>query len=155
MLGVRMVLGGLTLVAMVAGTGAAHAAVNVNIGINLAAPPRVIVVPGTPVAYAPGVPGNYFVYAGQFYVFANGAWYASRGYNGPWVLLAPAYVPQPLLAVPVQYYHVRPRAWAQWRREAPPRWTPDWGRGWQDEREHRAVPQGHGDRRDGHRDERH
>src|SRR5262245_42106758 len=107
----RMMLVGVLLIAIAAGAGVAQAAINVNLGINLGAPPALAVVPGTAVSYAPTVPGNYFVYGGQYYVFANGVWYASRGYNGPWVLVAPAYVPRPLLAVPVQYYHVRPRAW--------------------------------------------
>jgi len=151
----RTLIGSLVLLAIAAGAGVAHAAVNVNIGINLGAPPSLTVVPGTPVAYAPMVPGNYFAYGGQYYVFANGVWYVSGGYNGPWVLLAPQYVPRPLLAIPVQYYHIRPRAWAQWRPEAPPRWTSDWGRRWTEERDHHGGPREHEERHDGHWEERH
>jgi hypothetical protein len=85
----RIWLGALAWIVVLTAATAAPAAVNVNIGITLPAPPRLIVVPGTPVAYAPSVPGNYFLYAGRYYVFGNGVWYTSRGYNGPWLVLAP------------------------------------------------------------------
>jgi len=141
----RIVLGGL-MVAALAGAATTHAAVSVNIGINLAAPPQLVVVPGVPVSYAPAVPGNYFFYGGQYYVFANGIWYVGPGYNGPWVGVAPQYVPRPLLMVPVRYYHAVPREWRQWRREEPPRWAHNWGRDWS---EH-----GRPDHRGDHHDDR-
>jgi hypothetical protein len=108
----------------------APARVSVSIGINLGAAPELVPVPGTPVMYGPAVPANYFSYAGQYYVFVNGVWYVSAGYNGPWVVVAPAYVPRPILAVPLRYYRVRPRAWRHWRADAPPRWQARWGRRW-------------------------
>ena len=84
----------------------------VNIGINLPAPPPLVPIPSAPaIEYAPQVDANYFFYGGEYYVFSNGAWYASRGYNGPWVAMRPEFVPRPLLAVPVQYYRRPPRAW--------------------------------------------
>ena len=73
--------------------------------------------------YAPGAPANYFFYGGQYYVYARGLWYLSPGYNGPWVVVAPGAVPPPILAVPVRYYRVRPRAWRGWHRDAPPHWV--------------------------------
>ena len=53
----RLVLGVL-LVAAVAVP--AHAQVSVNIGIRLPGPPALVVVPGTPVYYAPRAPANVF-----------------------------------------------------------------------------------------------
>jgi hypothetical protein len=98
--------------------GASHAAgaevsVNINVGppppvYVLAAPPPVVVVPGSPVYYAPAVSFNYFVYGGRYYTFHDGAWFAARAYNGPWVFVAPPHVPAPVLAVPVAYYKVPP-----------------------------------------------
>jgi hypothetical protein len=105
-----------------------HAGVSVNIGINLGAPPPLVAIPGVGVQYAPSLPDNYFFYGGQYYVFYNGGWYASRYYNGPWLVVAPAYVPRPILAVPIRYYHRRPREWSHWHREGPPHWAPAWGR---------------------------
>lgn len=160
----KMLLGGLVaLTVLGAAVPASHAAVRVNIGINLVAPPALVTVPGTPVAYAPSVAGNYFFYGGQYYVFAGNAWYASPRYNGPWLVLAPDFVPAPILTVPVRYYRTRPVAWRQWRYDAPPRWDPRWGRHWAPgewERggppEHIRPPQYGGTpwdwHRDGHRD---
>src|SRR5215831_19370542 len=103
-----------------------------------------------PVAYAPDVSANYFQYGGQYYVFNNGGWYTARGYNGPWVAVAPQYVPRPLLTVPVRYYHAPPPAWRGWRHDAPPRWQHTWGRDWHAERH-----DNHGDHRDRGHDDHH
>ena len=129
---------------------AGRAGVSVDIGINLPAPPPLVAVPGVPVMYAPGAPANYFFYGGSYWVFANGIWYEGGGYDGPWVAVAPAFVPRPLLAVPVRYYHVPPPAWARWRRERPPHWEAHWGRSWREHPAERARVE----RRERHRDDR-
>jgi len=126
----RTIIGSLVALALVGSLGLRPAAANVSIGINLIAPPQFVVVPGTPVAYAPAVPANYFFYGGQYYVFGQGAWFTSYGYNGPWAVLAPAYVPRPLLTVPVGYYRAAPWQWRHWHRAAPPHWAPAWGHDW-------------------------
>jgi hypothetical protein len=114
------------VLAGVAGTTSAN--VSVGIGINFLAPPPLVAVPSSPVMYAPSVSFNYFSYGGQFYVFTNGAWYVGPGYNGPWMVIATAAVPAPILAVPVRYYRAPPPAWRSWHREAPPPWGPGPGR---------------------------
>jgi hypothetical protein len=108
----------------------AESAVDVHIGINLPVPPRLVPVPSSPVLYAPSVRANFFQYGGQYYVYDNGGWYVGRGYNGPWVVVAPEYVPRPVLAVPVRYYRRPPSDWRGYRRDAPPRWSNNWGRRW-------------------------
>ena len=143
------------VLALGVGVGTAHAAVSVNIGVNIPAPPQFVVVPGTPVSYAPAVPANYFLYGGRYYVFNNGAWYSARGYNGPWVVVGPQYVPRPLLSVPVRYYHVPPPQWRGWRHDAPPRWQRTWGSDWHDRGYHHDHgrgnnPGGHGNNHDSH-----
>jgi len=100
----------------------AHAGVSVGIGINLPAPPPLVPVPDTAVTYAPTVSTSYFFYGGRYYTFVGGVWYASPGYNGPWVLVTPARVPSPILAVPVRYYRVPPPEWHAWRHDEPPHW---------------------------------
>ena len=57
-------------------------------------------------------------------------WFISPGYNGPWTIVAPEFVPRPILRVPVQYYRVPPPAWRGWQRAAAPRWEPRWGQRW-------------------------
>lgn len=99
------------------GSMPAHAdslSIGINIGspppppIVVAAPPQLVVVPGTPVYYAPGLSFNYFVYGGRYFTFHNGSWFATTTFNGPWTFVAVEHVPQPVLAVPVGYYKIPP-----------------------------------------------
>ena len=113
----------------------ANAQVHVDIGIHLPAPPPLVVVPGVAtVRYAPSAPDNFFFYGGQYWVFTNSGWHVSRAYNGPWIVVAPQFVPRPVLLVPVRYYHVPPGHWKQWQREAPPHWEHEWGHSWAEKR---------------------
>jgi hypothetical protein len=58
-----------------------RAGVSVDIGIHLPAPPPLVAVPGVQVMYAPATPVNYFFHGGQYWVFTNGVWYESGGYD--------------------------------------------------------------------------
>lgn len=119
--------------------GPAYAQVHVDIGIHLPSPPRLVVVPEVrSVQYVPGAQANLFFYNGQYWVFANGGWYVSPAYNGPWIVVAPQFVPRPVLLVPKGYYHVPPGQWRQWEDRQPPRWHEEWGREWADKREWRG-----------------
>jgi hypothetical protein len=105
--------------------GAQHVGVEVNIpsghfNLQVGHPPHLVPVPGVPVYHVPSLPHNYFVYMGHYYLFHNGAWYASARYNGPWMLLAFHQVPRPILSVPVTYYKVRP---SHWKKHGPPPWA--------------------------------
>jgi hypothetical protein len=137
-----------TLIALVAVAPAAQAQVHVDIGFHLWAPPRLVVVPQAPaVQYvpAPVAPGNLFFYNGQYWAFSAGSWYVSGGYNGPWIVVAPQFVPRPVLLVPVQYYHVPPGHWKNWERARAPHWREEWGPEWADTRAWKE-----GDRHDDH-----
>lgn len=117
----------------------AQAGSNISIGINIGTPlpppppppvvvaarPQLVVVPGTPVYYAPGVSFNYFVYGGQYYTFHDGSWFIARTYSGPWTFVAVERVPKPVLAVPVAYYKVPPGHMKKGE-DGPPPWA---GRG--------------------------
>jgi hypothetical protein len=102
----------------------------VSIGINLPAYPNLIVVPGTPVYYAPGVAANFFFYDGLYWVYGNDSWYSSSWYNGPWTAVHRHVVPVWLLRVPVRYYAAPPPYFRHWRADTPPRWGDRWGRDW-------------------------
>src|SRR3989441_2653722 len=65
----------------------AEAQVHVDIGINLPGPPALVVVPGTPVYYAPRAPANVFFYAHQYWVFGDGGWYVGPTWSGPWAVV--------------------------------------------------------------------
>jgi hypothetical protein len=103
---------------------------SVSIGVNQAAYPEMVPVPGYPVYYAPRADSNYFFYDGMYWVFQGDNWYASSWYNGPWALVAPQYVPVFILRVPVSYYRQPPAYFRGWRPEAPPRWGEHWGNDW-------------------------
>jgi hypothetical protein len=131
--------------------GPANAQVHVDIGIHLPAPPPLVVVPSVAtVQYAPNAPGNFFFYGGQYWVFTNGGWHVSRAFNGPWIVVAPQYVPRPVLLVPVRYYHVPPGHWKQWQGGAPPHWEHEWGHSWAEKRGWKE--RGNNDRGWGHQD---
>src|SRR5437764_5017137 len=107
----------LALLALVSAAPAA-AQMHVDIGIRLPAPPPLVVVPGVAtVQYAPSAPANVFFYSNQYWIYADSGWHVSRRHDGPWILVAPQFVPRPVLLVPVRYYHVPPGHWKQWQRE--------------------------------------
>jgi len=108
--------------------------IGINIGsppspppVVIAAPPQLVVVPGTPVYYAPGLNVNYFVYGGRYYTFHNGSWFVAGGYNSPWKFVVVEKVPRQVLAVPVTYYKVPP---GHLKKEGgPPPWAGGPGKG--------------------------
>jgi hypothetical protein len=103
-------------------------ATNVNIGINvnvppppvLVATPRLIVIPGSPVLYAPGVEFNLFVHRGRYYSFHNGVWFHSPKRGGPWVVIQMDKVPHVVRTVPATYYRVPPGHAKKPHRAGPP-----------------------------------
>ncbi len=121
----------------------ASAQVQVNLGFSFPAPPQLVVVPEVQaVQYVPTASANVFFYGGQYWAFANGNWYSSGGYNGPWVFVAPEYIPQPLLIVPVTYYHRRPSNWRGWHPGLPPQWANNYGHSWNGRHEEFIAPHG-------------
>ena len=104
--------------------------VGINLGFNLPAYPRLTIVPGYPVYYAPQLRMNYFFYDGLYWVYQNDHWYVSSWYNGPWDWVEPAYVPSFILRIPVRYYRHPPAYFYGWRLNAPPRWSERWGHDW-------------------------
>lgn len=113
----------------------AQVSVSIGIGINVPVYPNLVLVPGYPVYYAPGLRANYFFYDGLYWVLEGDHWYMSSWFNGPWVLVAPMHVPYYLLRVPVRYYRTPPPYFRGWRPDAPPHWNQHWGPSW--ERQHR------------------
>jgi hypothetical protein len=144
----KILIGGVIAVAAVIGSaGPGHAQLSVDLGFHFGSPPQFEQVPASPVQYAPAVGANLFSYDGQYFVFLGTTWYVGSGHNGPWTELPPQYVPRPILAVPVHYYHSRPREWAYWRHDAPPRWGPAWGTRWEEHRHGDYYRRGYADDR--------
>jgi hypothetical protein len=112
-----MVARRVALTLMIAGAAlcasTAHAQISININVApppviFAAPPRVVVVPRTPVSYVPDTTYNVFVYDRHYYSFHEGAWFLADSHRGPWVFVPVERVPPPVLKVPVKYYKVPP-----------------------------------------------
>jgi hypothetical protein len=104
---------------------------SLDIGIRLPALPRLTIVPGSPVYYAPRVDSNFFFYDGMYWVYQRDNWYSSSWYNGPWAAVDPNLVPEFILRVPVRYYRRPPTYFRGWAASAPPRWGEHWGNSWE------------------------
>ena len=85
---------GLAIVLAFAVVGPAGAQVSIDIGIRLPSPPPLAVIPNTIVYYAPDAPANVFFYGHQYWVYQPTGWYVGPNWNGPWVIVQPAYVPR-------------------------------------------------------------
>ena len=111
-----------------------EARVNVNIGVNLpavrfAAPPDVVVIPGTNVYMVPDMDVDVLFYQGYWWRPYEGRWYRSRDYKGRWSYVAPRSIPRGLRALPQDYRHrLSPgyervpygdvqKNWRKWERE--------------------------------------
>jgi hypothetical protein len=92
--------------------------------------PTLVQVQGYPVYVAADVDANYFYFGGLFWVFADGQWWESSAYNGPWNWVEPDAVPLDLLQVPVQYYRSRPQYFEQWNTYEAPSWPIIFGELW-------------------------
>lgn len=131
-----------------------EAGVRIGVGINLpgftfAAPPPVVVIPGTYVYYAPEADVDILFYQGYWYRPYEGGWFRARGYNGPWASIAIGRVPRALIGLPRDYrlaYRDHPRIayrdfnrnWRSWERnkywEKNERWREGRGRERHEER---------------------
>jgi hypothetical protein len=132
----------------------AQAGVNVGVGVsvglpvfNFAAPPQLAVIPGTYAYYAPDVDLDILFYGGRWYRPWGGRWYWARGYNGPWVIAGPGFVPAPLYRLPRDYrhgpvyyripYYDLNRNWRTWERNRHWDHQYDWWRKARDEHRER------------------
>jgi hypothetical protein len=96
-------MGRIVTVLAIAGTTlwalAAEAQVSVSINVApppviFARPPRVVVVPNTPVSYVPATTYNVFFYDRQYYSFYDGSWFVAAAHGGPWVFVPRERVPR-------------------------------------------------------------
>jgi hypothetical protein len=76
--------------------------------LTVAAPPPLVVVPGTLVSYVPSASFNLFVFGGRYYSFHEGHWFHAASHRGPWIAIGAEAVPRAVLGVPVTYYKVPP-----------------------------------------------
>ncbi len=82
--------------------------VYVNVGNNLpairfAAPPDVVVIPGTYVYMVPDIDVDVLFYQGDWWRPYEGRWYRSQDYNGQWSYVEQGRIPSGLRALPQDY----------------------------------------------------
>ena len=160
-----LVIGALLLVLTVSAIQS-EAGVNVNIGVNLpayrfAAPPEVVVIPGTYVYTVPDIDVDILFYQGYWWRPYEGRWYRSLDYRGGWRFVEPGRIPLGLRELPHDYRHrLSPgyerishrdvqKNWKKWEKER--YWDK---RGEQGRGRHREKDRGgHGDQDRGGRDE--
>jgi len=128
-----LVIGALLLV-MAGSAAQSEAGVSVNIGVNLppyrfAAPPNVVVIPGTYVYMVPDIDVDILFFQGYWWRPYEGHWYRSRNYKGSWRYVEPRRIPIGLRELPHDYRHrLSPgyqrvphrdlqRNWKKWEKE--------------------------------------
>jgi len=125
--------------------------VNVNVGTNLpavrfAAPPDVVVIPGSYVYMVPAIDVDVLFFQGYWWRPYKGHWYRSQEYDGQWSRVEPGEIPRGLRALPQDYrqrlshgYERIPhedvkRNWKQWEKEK--HWDRRTGQGRDERGEH-------------------
>lgn len=93
--------------------------VDVHIGIGVPVPPpppllipdppMVVLIPSTPVYYAPDYGIELFFYSGRWWRKHNGNWFRGTNYNGPWVHMTPPKIPTVLVKLPPDYHKISSR----------------------------------------------
>jgi hypothetical protein len=133
--------------------------VNVNVGdkgvnvsvvsnlpaIRFAAPPDLVVIPGTYVYMVPDIDVDVLFYQDYWWRPYEGHWYRSEDYNGQWSYVEPGRIPSGLRALPRDYRHLLStryeriphgdvkRNWKQWEKEKHWDKRSEYGRGEQEE----------------------
>jgi len=148
-----------------------NAGVRVGVDINIpvftfAAPPPLVVIPGTYAYFAPEANVDIVFYHGFWYRPYEGRWFMARGYNGPWGPVALARVPRVLIELPPDFRHIygdHPRIayrdfnknWRGWERNK--YWEKDerWRAGKGGERHEKRGVERKEDKREDRREERH
>ena len=105
---VRFLILGAVLLALVGSSVKSDARVEVGVGINIpvytfAAPPPLVVIPGTYAYYVPDINMDVLFYHGYWYRPFEGRWFRARYYNGPWGFIAVGSVPRVLIGLPPGY----------------------------------------------------
>ncbi len=96
------------LLALTVSAAQSDAAVNVQVNlpaIRFAAPPEVVVIPGTYVYMVPDIETDVLFFQGYWWRPYEGRWYRSGDYKGRWSYVAPSRVPGGLRSLPQDYRH--------------------------------------------------
>lgn len=109
---ISFIMVGSLLVAGLFRVPSSYAGVSIGIGINLpvyrfAAPPDMVLIPGTYAYTAPDAGVDIIFYQGYWYRPFEGRWYRARAYNGPWGYIQRHRVPGFFFGLPADYRYNR------------------------------------------------
>lgn len=144
--GFGFLLAGAALAAVMGFSDPARAEVSVNINLGpppivVAAPPEVVMIPGSQVYFVPDPHIDVFFFGGYWWSPRGDRWYRARAYNGPWGVIERGRVPRAVIYMPrdyrARYERERHVPYGQWKKEHS-RWDRDNRRTqkvWEKERE--------------------
>jgi hypothetical protein len=129
-----LIIGVLLLVLTGSATQSEAMGPRVSVGVDLpayrfAAPPEVVVIPGTYVYMVPDANVDMLFFQGYWWRPYEGRWYRSQDYNGRWDYIEPRSIPYGLRELPQDYRHrLSPRYeripyrdvqrnWEKWEKE--------------------------------------
>ena len=142
----RRLLTGAAIAAAIGFSGSARAEVSVSINLGpppivVAAPPEVVMIPGSQIHFVPDPKIDVFFFGGYWWSPRGERWYRARAYNGPWGVIERHRVPRAVIYVPrdyrARYQRERPVPYRQWKKDRS-RWDRDnrkAHRQWERERE--------------------
>lgn len=103
--------------------GRAEVNLNINIGappVVVAEPSEVVLIPGSGVYFVADAGPDLFFHAGFWWSPRGDRWYRSQAHNGPWVTVEHRYVPAQVVRVPndyrVRYRKVKHVPYGQWKK---------------------------------------
>jgi hypothetical protein len=103
--------------------GLAEINLNINIGappVVVAEPSEVVLIPGSGVYFVADAGPDLFFHAGFWWSPRGDRWYRSQAHNGPWVIVEHRYVPVQVVRVPndyrVRYRKVKHVPYGQWKK---------------------------------------
>lgn len=79
--------------------------------VSVEKPPRLVLMRGTGVYYAPESHEDIFFYGGRWYYLTGVVWYASVSLEGPWMVVLQEELPQALFEVPPGKFKNVPPGW--------------------------------------------
>lgn len=83
--------------------------------VRVTKPPRLILIRGVGVYYAPEAEDDIFFYGGTWYYYSGIDWYVSQSYKGPWEKILQEALPQVMFRVPPEKFKNVPPDWGQVR----------------------------------------
>lgn len=79
--------------------------------VSVKKPPRLILIRGVGVYYAPEADDDIFFYGGTWYYFSGDTWYLSQSHKGPWEEIQQNALPTVMFRVPPENFKRVPPGW--------------------------------------------